>query len=188
MDKNTYRVATVPNLLTTIRLLIAGFIIALAVALEQPESWLTAATAMAAFAFMTDWLDGFIARRWPSQQSRVGEIADPVVDKFAVMTFIAYLYAAGVLSFDYNAETVLIALMILREVAISVIRCFVSMPVSWWGKSKTVVQMFALIGYGWSGFVGMQLPFVLLLISFGLSVYSFGEYIYHSRFKKTAVS
>lgn len=104
--------------------------------------------ALAAFAFifaaLTDWLDGWLARRW-NQTSSFGAFLDPVADKLMVSAALLILLALG-------RVDVLVALVIIgREIAISALREWMaqlgaraSVAVNWLGKVKTVAQMVAI--------------------------------------------
>lgn len=111
----------------------------------MPES---ARDGIAALAFIvaafTDWLDGFLARRW-NQTSAFGAFLDPVADKLMVSAALLVLLYLG-------RVDVLIAFVIIgREITISALREWMaqqgaraSVAVNWLGKIKTVAQMAAI--------------------------------------------
>ncbi len=115
-----------------------------------PSSVLAETTrdSLAAFAFvfaaLTDWFDGWLARRW-NQTSSFGAFLDPVADKLMVSAALLILLALG-------RVDVLIALVIIgREIAISALREWMaqvgaraSVAVNWLGKVKTAAQMAAI--------------------------------------------
>src|SRR5574337_1416795 len=116
-----------------------------------PDSWLgpTARdwTGMAVFALaaITDWLDGWLARRW-KQTSAFGAFLDPVADKLMVAAALILLVDLG------RAEAWLAIIIIGREIAISALREWMAqvgrsrnVAVAFIGKVKTVAQMTALI-------------------------------------------
>lgn len=116
-----------------------------------PDSWLgpTARdwTGMAIFALaaITDWLDGWLARRW-KQTSAFGAFLDPVADKLMVAAALILLVDLG------RAEAWLAIIIIGREIAISALREWMAqvgrsrnVAVAFIGKVKTVAQMTALI-------------------------------------------
>ncbi|TWG85451.1 CDP-diacylglycerol--glycerol-3-phosphate 3-phosphatidyltransferase/cardiolipin synthase [Cupriavidus gilardii J11] len=92
----------------------------------------------------TDWLDGFLARRW-NQTSSFGAFLDPVADKLMVTAALLSLLAL-------DRVTDLIALIIIgREITISALREWMaqigaskSVAVNFLGKLKTTVQMIAI--------------------------------------------
>ncbi len=104
------------------------------------------AIAAAAFVFaaVTDWLDGFLARRW-NQMSSFGAFLDPVADKLMVCAALLILLAEG------RVDAVIALIIVGREIAISALREWMaqlgaraSVAVNWLGKVKTVAQMTAI--------------------------------------------
>ncbi len=75
----TSRVLTIPNILTLARLIFLPFLFA--IALSDP----VLAAIIAAFLGFTDFLDGYIARRF-NQESELGRILDPISDRALVLT------------------------------------------------------------------------------------------------------
>ena len=102
------------------------------------------ATVMFVLFAITDWLDGYLARKL-NQTSAFGAFLDPVADKFLVC-------AALLILVHMNRVHVLIALVIIgREIAISSLREWMaqigagkSVAVHMVGKLKTTVQMVAI--------------------------------------------
>ena len=136
-----------PNLVTFSRIVLIPVIIAI---FYLPDSWLSpdgrnvAATAVFIFAGITDWLDGYLARRL-NQMSAFGAFLDPVADKLIVVAaLLALLYL--------NRVDMIVALIIVgREIAISALREWMakvgqakSVAVAFVGKLKTVAQMVAI--------------------------------------------
>jgi len=137
----------VPNILTWIRILMIPLVIGV---FYVPEVWLSSwhrnliATALFGAAAVTDWLDGYLARRL-NQMSAFGEFLDPVADKLIVVgALVVLLHLARV--------DALVALVIIgREIAISALREWMakvgqakSVAVAAIGKLKTVSQMIAI--------------------------------------------
>ena len=78
----------IPNILTLIRI---AFIPLLVVLFYLPYSWsMLAAAVFFAIASITDWLDGYLARRW-NQSTPFGAFLDPVADKLMVAIALALL-------------------------------------------------------------------------------------------------
>jgi CDP-diacylglycerol--glycerol-3-phosphate 3-phosphatidyltransferase/cardiolipin synthase len=116
-----------------------------------PDTWLLPATrnwtAMLIFlaASITDWLDGWLARRW-GITTAFGAFLDPVADKLMVAA------ALIVLVWLERAESYLAIIIIGREIAISALREWMaelgqrrSVAVAFAGKLKTVAQMTAIV-------------------------------------------
>ena len=137
----------VPNVITLSRIILIPLLIAL---YYLPEAWLSgqaknlAATVVFALAALTDWLDGYLARRL-NQMSAFGAFLDPVADKLIVV-------GALVVLLFLNRVDMLVALIIIgREIAISALREWMarvgqskSVAVAFVGKLKTVGQMIAI--------------------------------------------
>ena len=90
---------------------------------------------------VTDWVDGYLARR--QGVTRSGAFLDPLADKFLVLGAMFALVAEGLLWW------LPVALIAVREVAISLYRTWmgrrgVCIPARWWAKVKTVVQQVAV--------------------------------------------
>jgi CDP-diacylglycerol--glycerol-3-phosphate 3-phosphatidyltransferase len=137
-----------PNLLTWLRIL---FIPLMAGVFYLPDAWVTPSQAnllAAAFfgvAALTDWLDGWLARKL-GQTSAFGAFLDPVADKLMVA-------AALIVLIDLHRVAPLIGLIIIgREITISALREWMakagksaSVAVSFVGKLKTTAQMVAIV-------------------------------------------
>ena len=94
----------------------------------------------------TDWLDGWLARRW-QQESAFGAFLDPVADKLMVAAALVLLVDA----FDSTLVTLSAVVIIGREIVVSALREWMSeigqrahVAVSWLGKVKTAAQMLAI--------------------------------------------
>lgn len=133
-----------PNLLTVLRIvLIPVFVICF----YLPVSWAReAATAIFILAAVTDWLDGYLARRM-QLVSALGAFLDPVADKLMVATALVLLVQAD----PRISLAVAAAVIIGREIAISALREWMAeigsrtkVAVSEIGKFKTATQMGAI--------------------------------------------
>ena len=140
---------TIPTYLTFFRVILIPFFV---LAFYLPFSWGPTVTALLfVIAAVTDWFDGFLARRL-KQTTAFGAFLDPVADKVLVAI-------ALVLVTEYFHSwwiTLPAATMIAREIIISALREWMaeigkrsSVAVSWIGKFKTSAQMFALLALLW---------------------------------------
>ncbi|MBA2779497.1 CDP-diacylglycerol--glycerol-3-phosphate 3-phosphatidyltransferase [Billgrantia kenyensis] len=135
----------IPNILTLARI---AFIPLLVVFFYLPYSWsMPVAAGLFALAAVTDWLDGYLARRW-DQSTPFGAFLDPVADKLMVAVALALLIER----FDSIWLTLPALVIIGREIVISALREWMaemgkrgSVAVSWLGKVKTTLQMIALL-------------------------------------------
>jgi cardiolipin synthase (CMP-forming) len=141
-------ITNIPTALTWLRIVMIPLFV---VVHYLPDAWLSPPaknwTAMTIFAVaaITDWLDGYLARRW-GEVSAFGAFLDPVADKLMVAAALIVLVALG------RAESYLAIIIIGREIAISALREWMaqlgqgrSVAVAFVGKVKTVAQMTAII-------------------------------------------
>ncbi|BCQ39036.1 CDP-diacylglycerol--glycerol-3-phosphate 3-phosphatidyltransferase [Erwinia rhapontici] len=139
----------IPTLLTLFRVVLIPFFV---LAFYLPFQWAPLASALIfIFAAVTDWFDGYLARRW-KQTTQFGAFLDPVADK--VMVAIALVLVAEY--FHSWWITLPAATMIAREIIISALREWMaeigkrsSVAVSWIGKVKTTAQMLSLFALLW---------------------------------------
>ena len=136
-----------PNLLTWQRILAIPLLVCVYMlpfdAWGEPSRNLWA-TVIFIVASLTDWLDGWLARRL-GQQTELGAFLDPVADKLLVCVALVMLLDLG----RINAGIAII--IIGREITISALREWMasigarkSVAVNWMGKVKTAVQMLAI--------------------------------------------
>jgi len=137
----------VPNLLTWIRIMMIPLVIGV---FYVPEIWLASwqrnliGTALFGAAAVTDWLDGFLARRL-NQTSAFGAFLDPVADKLMIA-------AALIVLVELERVNAIIAVVIIgREIVVSALREWMakmgqskSVAVNFLGKIKTISQMIAV--------------------------------------------
>ena len=134
----------IPNILTVLRLLAAP-LVALAFILFSSPSADIIAFVLFVSAAVTDFFDGYLARRW-GQESAFGRMLDPIADK--VMVVIALALLIGV--WRGSVWILIPAVVILfREVFVSGLREFLGaekdlLKVTQLAKWKTTVQMFAI--------------------------------------------
>jgi CDP-diacylglycerol--glycerol-3-phosphate 3-phosphatidyltransferase len=137
----------IPILLTWLRIAAIPLFI---VVLYFPEEWLATRHAnvisMAIFvaAAVTDWLDGYLARKW-GQTSSFGAFLDPVADKLMVAAALIVLVELG------RTDAIVALIIIGREITISALREWMAeigkgkkVAVALIGKAKTVVQLVAI--------------------------------------------
>jgi CDP-diacylglycerol--glycerol-3-phosphate 3-phosphatidyltransferase len=145
-----------PNVLTLLRIaLIPAFI----VAYYLPYRWAPMASAVIFIAAaLTDWLDGWLARRL-GQYSSFGAFLDPVADKLMVAAALVMLVAdpkVNALVLDNRLFDVVAVIILGREIAVSALREWMAelgkrsrVAVSWIGKLKTGSQMVAIAMLLW---------------------------------------
>ncbi|AXP56248.1 CDP-diacylglycerol--glycerol-3-phosphate 3-phosphatidyltransferase [Haemophilus influenzae] len=168
----------IPIFLTIFRvILIPFFVIAFYLPIES-SPFIT--TLIFFIAGVTDWLDGYLARKL-KQTTRFGAFLDPVADKVMVVV-------ALVLIVEHQHTfwiTIPAIIMISREIIISALREWMAelgerskVAVSWWGKWKTTAQMLALGGLLWRYNNYMEIAAIILLyIAAILTIWSMIQYL-----------
>jgi CDP-diacylglycerol--glycerol-3-phosphate 3-phosphatidyltransferase len=135
---------TLPTLLTWARIVAIPLIVGVFYLPIEPALRNLSATVLFVLFALTDWLDGWLARRL-NQTSAFGAFLDPVADKFLVCAALLTLLEQG------RVEVMVALIIIGREIAISALREWMaqigasrSVAVHMVGKLKTVVQMVAI--------------------------------------------
>ena len=138
LDEPPDRVLTIPNLISVVRLCCIPLFLWLLFAEDNRHAaaWLLAVLGC------TDWVDGYIARRW-HQVSTVGKVLDPTADRL--------LLAVGVVAIlvDGSVPVVIGILTIFREVTVGIAVVVLAamgarrIDVTWAGKAGTFGQMVA---------------------------------------------
>jgi cardiolipin synthase (CMP-forming) len=185
------KIWNLPNVLTYGRIvavpLVAGLLLwtdrAQAITGLNVETARWLALAIFVLAAITDFFDGFLARRW-GQQSALGKMLDPIADKVLVAVVLLVLCGDQILRGGHVWAAIII---LAREVLVSGLREFlgqlrVSVPVTQIAKWKTTVQLVA-IGFLIAGPAGDTLipgvtyvGIVGLWIAAGLTLYTGYDY------------
>lgn len=137
----------IPILLTWLRVALIPLVVGV---FFVPDAWMTpyerglAATVVFVVAALTDWFDGYLARKL-DQTSAFGAFLDPVADKLMVAGALLLLVQLG------RTNAIIAFVIIGREIAITALREWMaqigaskSVAVSSLGKIKTVAQMVAI--------------------------------------------
>lgn len=171
----------IPNYLTYLRIVLIPVFVLLFYLGGAWSNELT--TLIFAIAAITDWLDGYLARRL-DQTSRFGAFLDPVADKLMVAVALVLL----VQSYPTVFMAVSASIIIGREIAISALREWMAelgqranVAVSMIGKIKTTAQMAAILLLLWQDSVfGWSIELMgltLLAIAAGLTLWSMIMYL-----------
>lgn len=169
-----------PNLLSVVRILLIPLFV---LVFYIPLPWMHLVCAMIfGLAGLTDWLDGYLARRW-NQATPFGAFIDPVADKLMVVVALALLIER----YDSPWFTLPAAVIIGREIVVSALREWMaelgkraSVAVSYIGKVKTTMQIIALLVLlgalqEWTWIVGIGV--VCLYIAAVLTLWSMLAYL-----------
>ena len=173
-----------PIFLTWLRIVAIPLLIAV---YYLPASWATpherdlAATLIFVLAALTDWADGYLARKL-DQTSAFGAFLDPVSDKLMVAAALIVLVQLG------RTDAIVAMIIIGREITISALREWMakigaakSVAVSMLGKIKTAAQMLALpMLLYYSPFAGLDMKEIgnwLIWVATLLTLWSMGYYL-----------
>ncbi|MBS9783472.1 MAG: CDP-diacylglycerol--glycerol-3-phosphate 3-phosphatidyltransferase [Pasteurella sp.] len=172
----------IPTYLTLFRVvLIPLFVVAFYLPFKySPEL----ATLIFFIAGLTDWFDGYLARKW-NQTTNLGAFLDPVADKVLV----AVALVCVVEHYHTWWITIPAGIMISREIIISALREWMAeigeranVAVSGLGKIKTTAQMLALGGLLWRFNFAMEVAaFIALYIAAILTIWSMLQYLKASK-------
>lgn len=176
---------TIPNIITMVRVLLIPVFV---VVYFLDWKWAHQAAAFIFwFAAITDWFDGYLARKL-NQTTAFGAFLDPVADKLIV--------AAALLLITHSYDSVWITipaiLLMSREIYISALREWMGqqgkqdlVKVSFTGKAKTMAQMLALIGLlsEMEYFMGIRIYWVSLgyILLYFAAVLSFWSMVVYTK-------
>ena len=176
----------IPNILTIGRIIIVPFFV-LAFYLPGFYGDLTACVLFVVASF-TDFLDGMLARMM-GEESKLGELLDPIADKIIVATALILLIMSGTIK---HYEVIAAIIILTREILISGLREFlargqIKLPVTNLAKLKTFLQMvsIALLLTGETGnkilnfqdYNAQTIGIILLWLSAFLTLYTGYEYL-----------
>jgi cardiolipin synthase (CMP-forming) len=143
VPQSTKRIATIPNLVTLLRLACLPLFLYLLLGRNNraAAAWLLGGLGA------TDWVDGYLARRL-GQVSDFGKVFDPTVDR------LLFIVAIIGIIIDGGAPLWVCWAIVIREVFVGAMMAIATlvfhMPrfdVSWWGKLATFLLMFAVPGF-----------------------------------------
>jgi CDP-diacylglycerol---glycerol-3-phosphate 3-phosphatidyltransferase len=159
---NKNPVWNLPNILTLLR--IASIPVIASILLSPSRSAGFWAAAIFAVASITDWLDGYLARRM-GIVTVFGKFLDPIADKLIVMSVLIMILPYG------RAPAWMVLIILGREIIITGLRGLAStegvvIPASNLGKFKTIFQIVAILGlllhYDYHWFFGVDNRYLLV--------------------------
>lgn len=175
----------IPNILTLLRIaLIPVFVLFFYLPIEGANIITTAIFGLAA---ITDWFDGYLARKW-KETSAFGAFLDPVADKLMVAAALLLIVDANPTSYAGYWLALPALVIIGREITISALREWMAelgasatVAVSMMGKIKTTAQMAALVLLLFQtplwGFPTVEVGVVLLYLAAVLTLWSMVLYL-----------
>ncbi|SHJ44874.1 CDP-diacylglycerol--glycerol-3-phosphate 3-phosphatidyltransferase [Tepidibacter formicigenes] len=161
------------NKLTMLRIvLVPVFVI---IILSDIKNSLLISAAVFSLASATDFLDGYIARKY-NLVSNFGKFMDPLADKLLVASALITMVELNLI------PSWMVIVIISREFAVSILRAIAAssgivIAASKWGKAKTISQIFAII------MILLNIPYssIIMWIAVLLTIYSGYDYIYLNR-------
>ena len=132
------RVLTLPNVLSFARLLGVPLFLWL-ILVPEADGW---AIALLVVSGITDWLDGYLARRW-NQITRVGQLLDPIADRLYILATLFGLLLRDIILLW------LVVLLVSRDVVMAVVLAILKrqgitgLPVHFIGKAATFNLLYA---------------------------------------------
>jgi len=172
----------IPNILSVMR----GLVLAPVILYYLSQNEMKIAGALFIVAAITDWLDGFVARKF-NQESEIGKFLDYTADKVLVLMPLVYLLKVGIWWW-------LIALIFVREIIIVLGRVFINGTpelqdagkVRWSGKIKATVQYIVISGI----IFGCPYPNAFMSIAVAFTLWSGWDYltVFYSTFKNQTSS
>ena len=165
-----------PNKLTILRMiLVPFFLVSFYIEIKDSDSSLIISTIIFAVASITDFFDGYLARKY-NLVTDFGKFMDPLADKILVAAAMICLVGAS------RMPAWMAVLIISREYAISILRAIAAssgkvIAASSGGKIKTVTQIAAII------MLLLNIPFAMyvMIVAVVATFYSGVEYIYKNR-------
>jgi cardiolipin synthase len=144
------RVLTIPNAITLVRLAFLPVFVWLVVG---PRNLVAACVTLGLVA-STDWIDGYVARRW-NMVSRIGQILDPLVDRVLLATAGITLAAVDIVPW-WVILVILGRDVVLLGAAYAIFRGIPPIPVSRIGKTATTLlyiglPAFLIAAVDWAG-------------------------------------
>ena len=177
----------IPNILTIGRIILVPIFIATFYLPGALGDWIPFIIFL--LASFTDFLDGLLARLY-KEESKLGELLDPIADKILVAAALVLLVMNGIIK---NYEVIAAIVILTREIIISGLREFLakendtSLPVTSLSKFKTFIQMFSiallLLGDTGNKIINFQdynaqtIGIILLWVSAFLTIYTGYSYL-----------
>jgi CDP-diacylglycerol--glycerol-3-phosphate 3-phosphatidyltransferase len=143
VEETALKILNIPNILSLSRILSVPVFIVLMLEPNPPRA--LAAGIVFSLASATDWLDGYLARKW-GQVTKIGKLLDPIADKILIMSALVILV-------ELRSDVVhawMAIVIIGREFAVTGLRAMAAaegiiIPAETVGKYKVAAQITAVL-------------------------------------------
>ncbi|MFM6977321.1 MAG: CDP-alcohol phosphatidyltransferase family protein [Micrococcales bacterium] len=167
---------TVPNLLSTLRLLLVPVFLYL---ILNNQNW--QAVLVLAIASITDYLDGYFARRF-KQVTRLGQLLDPAADRLYIFATLVGLSIVGYIPVWLAAVIIARDLLMLIGYPILASHGYGPLPVHYLGKAGTFALLYAfpllLIAVAFPDSANFVLPVAWAFALWGVGLYWWAGFVY----------
>ena len=177
-DEGLDRILTAPNVITMLRLLCIPIFLWLLFGAHRQ----TAAAVLLAVLGATDWVDGYVARRY-GQVSTFGKVLDPTADRLLVGTAVISIMIYGAVPLWFGIATIAREVLVSAMVVLLAVLGAARIDVLWVGKAGTFGLMFAyptfLLGDGTASWQEpiRAIGWVTGLVGLALAWWAAGSYV-----------
>lgn len=171
------RIATVPNLLSLVRILLIPVFVLLLLRRGTEAAGLI----LLGVVVSTDWIDGYIARH-TGQVSNVGKLLDPIADRLAIAAGLVALVARDAFPLWAALLVVVRDLVVMVAGGVVMLATRARIDVRWIGKLATFALMFAIPWIAWGNFRlllhELTLPVGWVMFWIGIAAYYVAAVMY----------
>ncbi len=168
-----------PNSLSFLRILLVPVFLWLIV---SNHNWW--AIGILAFSSITDYLDGYLARRW-NQQTRLGQLLDPAADRLYIFATLLGLTLVGYVPAWLFWVILARELVLIPTMPLLAAKGFGPLPVHFLGKAGTFCLLYAfpllLIAKVFDGISGVVLPLAWAFAIWGVGLYWWSAVLYYAQ-------
>jgi cardiolipin synthase len=169
-------VVNVPNLLSFLRILLVPVFLWLLL-----DELFLAAIAVLAFAGLTDFLDGFLARKL-NQTTKLGKMLDPVADRLYIFATLLALSATGYVPWWLAGLVILRDVLMLVSLPVLASVGYRSLPVHYLGKASTFALLYSfpllLMGKIFTEAAFIITPIAWAFALWGVALYWWSGFVY----------
>lgn len=169
-------VVNVPNLLSFLRIALVPVFLWLLL-----DEFFLAAIAVLAFAGLTDFLDGYLARKL-NQTTKLGKMLDPVADRLYIFATLLALSATGYVPWWLAGLVILRDLLMLISLPVLASVGYKSLPVHYLGKASTFALLYSfpllLMGKIFTDAAFIITPIAWAFALWGVALYWWSGFVY----------